>query len=389
MVITIRRRALPLVAAVLATVTLSSCAALGPSVPAGNDWTSAGPAAPAATPRNTTAEIGGMPILHVKPSTAAIKASLGIQVFWNSTGPEAGQEADANRIFNYVVGLGANSVGINFFFYTNGEYPTRVYGVAGSTPTPATISMIVRVAREHGLRVLVRPLLNENNIKIVGNNWRGSIEPPNLTTWFASYYAFLKPYLVVAQSSKANAFNIGTELDSLAPFESHWTIFEKTVAQIFKGQQIYAVNYGRWQEDPSYDPVPDPPVDAYPQLGLGNNATVAELKAAWIKWLHNQPSSVVEKTVLQEVGIAAVAGSYAEPAAAKPSGTPLDLQIQRNWFASACAAAKAEHMAGIYFYSVNSTDRPSEPAVTAKYAPGSFIGRSDAVIKSCFASGWS
>ncbi len=73
--------------------------------------------------------------------------------------------ADANRIFNYVVGLGANSVGINFFFYTDGVYPTRVYGVRGGTPSPATIGMVIASARRHGLRVLDPPLFwNEKNI---------------------------------------------------------------------------------------------------------------------------------------------------------------------------------------------------------------------------------
>jgi hypothetical protein len=332
--------------------------------------------------------IGGVPVHMVSAKHRAQWATLGIQVYWNSTGTKAEMEADANRIFNYVVGLGANSVGIDFFFYTNGVYPTQVYGVPGKTPSPATIAMVVANAREHGLRVLIRPLLNEDNIKIVGTNWRGSIEPPSLTTWFASYYAFLKPYLKAAQRSHASGFNIGTELDSLAPYQQHWTIFESTVAKIFTGKQIYAVNYGRWQEGPPYEPVPDAAVDAYPQFGLGDSATEGQLTAAWVSWLHTQPEQVLRKTVLQEVGIAAVFGVYQLPARAYPEGTPLDVSVQRKWFASACAAAKETGLAGIYFYNVDSTDQPSKPALTAKYSPGSFIGRSDGVIKSCFASGW-
>jgi hypothetical protein len=42
-------------------------------------------------------------------------------------------------------------------------------------------------------------------------------------------------------------------------------------------------------------------------------------------------------------------------------------------------------MAGIYFYDVNSTDRP---AGAVGYGAGSFIGRGDRVIETCFASGW-
>jgi hypothetical protein len=366
---------------------------IGPVVPPSDNWT-AGPSATATAGASGRAgpagpAIDGVPVRVVPALRQHLRATLGIQVFWNSTGNRSEMEADANRIFNYAVGLGANCVAIDFWFYTNGVDPTYIYGMKNTTPSPATIAMVAANAREHGLRVLIRPLLNEDNIAVVGTNWRGSIEPVSLTGWFASYYAFLKPYFQAAQASKATAFDIGTELDSLAPDENHWTIFKAAAAQLFTGQLQYAVNYGRWQEDPSYEPVPAPGVDAYPQLGLGDGATVSELTAAWVTWLHNQPESVLRDTVLQEVGIAAAAGAYAEPARMAPSGTPLDLAIQQNWFASACAAAKATHLAGLYFYDVNSTDQPSDHAAAAGYPPGSFIDRSDGVIKTCFASGWS
>lgn len=386
----LRPALLALAAATLVTV-LAGCSGIGgvgagAGVPSPDDWTTR--PAPLASP-NARPAAAGTPIRVVSARHRALRATLGIQVYWNSTGTRAQMEADATRIFNYVVGLGANSVGINFFFYTNGVDPTRVYGVSGTTPSPATIAMVVANAREHGLRVTVRPLLNEDNIKIVGNNWRGSIQPPSVDAWFSSYYRFLGPYLEAAQRSRANAFNIGTELDSLAPDKQIWTLFEKAVAKIFTGQQIYAVNYGRWQTDPSYEPVPYAAVDAYPELGEGNDATVSQLTAAWVSWLHSQPQRVLDHTVLQEVGIAAVAGAYQLPARAYPQGTRLDISVQRNWFVSACDAAKKAHLAGIYFYDVNSTDQPSDPHVVAKYAPGSFIDRSDGVIKACFASGWS
>jgi hypothetical protein len=365
---------------------LCGCGEIAPSIPPGNDWTvAAGASSPAATavPPRTTA--GSTLIRKVSAERRALTAALGIQVYWNSTGTRAEMAADANRIFSYVVGLGANSVGINFAFYTDGVYPTSVYGVRGSTPSPATIAMVIASARRHGLRVLVRPLLNEKNIVDSRGDWRGSIEPPSVSSWFHSYYEFLKPYFAAAQRSGATSFNVGSELDSLAPDEAEWTAFDAAVAKLFTGQLEYAVNYGRWQEDPSYEPVPDAGVDAWPQLGLGDSATVRELTAAWVTWLHNQPESVLRGTVLQEVGMAGVSGAYREPALAAPSGATLDTTIQDKWLAAACTAVKQTGMAGIYFYDVNSTDRPAN---AGGYSAGSFIGRGDSVIKTCFASGW-
>ena len=94
--------------------------------------------------------------------------------------------------------------------------------------------------------------------------------------------------------------------------------------------------------------------------------------AAWVSWLHSQLESVLRRTVLQEVGIAAVSGAYREPAGAAPSGATLDVAIQDKWFAAACAAAKQPRLAGIYFYDVNSTDRPAS-AVGYDAAPSSAV----------------
>jgi Glycoside Hydrolase Family 113 len=369
-------------------VTLSGCAGVGagPGVPAPNDWTTLSSPAPARPPL----KIEGVPVSEVAPAARMLRAALGIQVSWDSPGPRARQEAQANRIFNYVVGLGANSVAINFFFYTDGEYPTRVYRVRGGTPPPATIAMVVANAREHGLRVLVRPLLNDDNIKVIKGDWRGSIEPRSAGAWFASYLGFLKPYLIAAQDSGATGFGVDTELDSLAGDEGDWASLRAAAAKLFDGQLVSAVNYGLWQQDKPGEPVPDAALDAYPPLGVASGATVPELTAAWLSWLRgHRPAVVLERTVLQEVGISAVAGAYAAPALTAPSGTPLDIPVQRKWFAAACAAAKTAHLAGVYFFDVNSTDDPLDPAATAGYAPGSFIGRSDGVISACFRSGWS
>jgi hypothetical protein len=373
-----------LAVAVALICALCACGGLGasPGVPQGDSWTAAASGGVSAAPHPKPT---GPPVYKVSAASQALTATLGIQVFW-SPDSAASVAVDANRIFNYIVGLGANSVGINFFFFTNGADPTTVYGLRRRTPSPAMIGEIIADARAHGLRVLVRPLLNEDNIIDANGDWRGSIAPPSVQAWFQSYFHFLRPYFIAAQRNGATSFNVGSELDSLAPDENEWTSFNARAATLFSGQLEYAVNYGRWQEDPSYEPVPDAAVDAYPQLGLGDHATVGRLTAAWVQWLGHQPESVLRRTVLQEVGIAAAAGTYAEPARVAPAGTPLDIPVQVKWFEAACTAAKRTSMAGIYFYDVNGTDQPSD---AASYSPGSFIGRGDRAIKTCFASGWS
>ncbi len=198
----IRVGARPLLAAAFVSL-LCGCGGIAPSIPPGNDWTvAAGASNPAGTAVPPHTPAGPTQIRKVSVARRALTATLGIQVYWDSTGTRAEMAADANRIFNYVVDLGANSVGINFSFYTDGVYPTRVYGVRGSTPNPATLSMVIASARRHGLQVLVRPLLSEKNIMDSRGDWRGSIQPPSVTGWFHSYYEFLKPYFAAAQRGR-------------------------------------------------------------------------------------------------------------------------------------------------------------------------------------------
>ena len=120
---------------------LCGCGEIAPCIPPGTHWTvpaRAGNPAGTAVPPGATADV--IPMRRVSAARRALNASLGIQVYWDSTGTPAEMAADANRIFNYVVALGANSVGINFFFYTDGVYPTRVYGVRGRTRAPPPLA---------------------------------------------------------------------------------------------------------------------------------------------------------------------------------------------------------------------------------------------------------
>jgi hypothetical protein len=90
--------------------------------------------------------------------------------------------------------------------------------------------------------------------------------------------------------------------------------------------------------------------------------------------------------VVQEVGIAAASGAYAHPALWATAGEKVVPAIQINWFAAACQSARALHMAGIYFWDVDSY---ADPANAAGADAGSIIGRGDQAIKACFSAGWS
>lgn len=383
-----RRRALP--AALIAPVSalLAGCAALAPSIPLGSPpptHGAHGPAQPAAAASPAAPQQSATPpAVQVAAAAQADAAQLGVQIYWHTTGSPARVTAAADQVLDYVVGLGANSVGLTFPVYTDGVRPTKVYGVAGSTPDPGSLRLVIDEAEARGLRVMLRPVIDEADITDARGDWRGSIQPRSMNAWFASYQQFLAPYLALAQETHVGYFVVGTELESLAAAKTQWAALETAAARLYTGELDYAQNWDDWANGVSTPQAQNVGVDAYPELHVSATASVAQLTAAWKSWLRKRSGTTLAHTVVQEVGIPAVGGAYAAPAQWAKPGDRINARIQQNWFAAACQSARALGLPGMYFWDVDSY---ADPAAASAYDSGSFIGRGDQAIKSCFA-GW-
>jgi hypothetical protein len=367
----------------------TGCAALAPSIPLGTPPPTAAIATPlpatSTAVHTATPAPSAPPVAKVSPTAHTVTQQLGVQLYWHTSGTADQVDSAAAKTLDYIVGLGANSVALAFPIYTNGVHPTEVYGVSGSTPSPATLDLVIKAAQARGLRVMLRPLIDETNIVDSAGDWRGTIDPPSVSRWFASYRQFLTPYLQLAQQDSVNYFDIGVELDSLVSDGSRWTSLDDYAAGIYHGEIDYADNWSDWQLGESYAPAAHIGLDAYPDLDLPDDASVSDLTNAWEDWLEHRSDSVLEDTVLQEIGIAASSGAYYHPAAFAKAGPDIIDSIQINWFTAACDAARSLDMPGIYFWDVDSN---ADPAQGATASAGSFIGRGDQAIKTCFASGW-
>ncbi|BCY15626.1 hypothetical protein L3i22_107140 [Actinoplanes sp. L3-i22] len=372
----------------IAATQLTGCAQLAPSVPtmggagqAADDPLDDGADDVAVTPAP------GTPLKKVSEAAQSTKVELGVQISWHDVKDPKLVRSNAARLLNYVVGLGANSVGITFPIYTDGYRPSKVYTQTGVTPTPTDLRVITTLAKERGLQVMIRPIIDETNISTVKDAWRGSIKPPDPDAWFASYSKAMVPFLKAAQAGRADTFVLATELDSLVKYDKQWRTALIAANKVYKGRLSYGDNWGSWQTGRPGVPLAEPGLDAYPQLDLTDGASVPEISKAWAKWLQKRPKEL-SKTVIQEIGIASTPGAYEQPAVWARENQTLQPQIQVNWFAGACAAAKELEMPGLYFWSLDVWAEPSKAKKAAGYNVGSFIGRGDKSIKQCFASGW-
>jgi hypothetical protein len=277
--------------------------------------------------------------------------------------------AAATAVVNYALRLHANAISITFPFFMNGPHSSTVSKRA-ATPTPREIVAITRTAEAQGLYVAYRPLLDEASID---HGFRGNLHLSHPAEWFASYRRFLLPYAKAAKSSGAQEFVVGTELSSL--YKSHrWYPLEAAVRRVFHGTLAFDSNwYGVSSLQGAGGKGLTEGVDAYP-------AIPTHIAEGWKLYDHRLPRGTVE----MEVGIAAVRGAFAAPYKHNWPGKPIDGKVQAQWFAAACHAADAQHLGGIYFWSVSlGTSFPGpSPGSPLSWGGGSPGGKA---ISACFA----
>jgi hypothetical protein len=307
----------------------------------------------------------------------------GIQVYWQNTAtdPPDYTWGKAQRIVNYIVGLDANSLCISFPFYTP-DLTASTVGAKPTTPSPARVAILIQEARRAGLRVTVRPILDEASLDPPAG-WRGAIEPADRDEWFASYQRLLLPYAKVAQQYGAATFTVGTELDSMEG-DPGWAGLITAIGQVFHGQISYDANWSDYITTPQVEvPVRSFGVDAYFPVDAPDSAPVSELVAGWNSWLDRKTTGPLRSLVLSEVAIGAEDGAYDSPGNFYVNNPP-NPQVQVNWYTAVCAVTRQRHMAGMYVWSLDFNANPARPPKSE--SPLDFLGRprSEQALRACF-----
>ncbi|MDX3745946.1 glycoside hydrolase family 113 [Streptomyces sp. AK08-02] len=309
---------------------------------------------------------------------------LGAQVLWYTYPGETDRSVRGNalRLVNYMVGQHMNAVSVTFPFATAGPTSSGV-GASAGTPSVRHLGMFMDTAAAAGLRITLRPLLDEGSL--VARDplaWRGSLAPADRAAWFRSYGAFLAPYLGLAARHHASAFVVGAELTSLED-DPRWRPLIAAARKAFSGELSYDANWDDYVSRHVPVPVDHLGVDAYfPLPGLGDDASVAEIAGGWQRWLDRKSTGKLPRVVLSEVGIIAEDGAYRHPAVWKGGGK-LNPTVQRRWFEAACRVARDRDMAGLYWWNLDFHADPAGGAPAGSHT--SFLGRpAEAAITSCF-----
>lgn len=295
--------------------------------------------------------------------------------------------------------LGANAIGIGFPLYTTTITSNDVFAKLqcnpnGSTspyqtPPPSVIADVIRIAHAAGLQVLLRPLLDQQNLYTQDPKWwRGVLEPTDPSLWIENYLSTLRPYLLMAQQMHVEHVAIETELASLLK-QSFWGPAVALVRAIYKGDVVF--NYP-WQYTYGRKVIPAGTslgLDTYPKTKAGPNSTSKQILAQWNHLLRlNKQYSVpkLSKAVIDEIGITAQFGAYLQPEAVLPdAGHAFNEWIQAKWFEAACQFARQHQLQGIYYWGAwLTTFAGAIPKVPYEKNPSYIQPGGARAIKKCF-----
>lgn len=144
---------------------------------------------------------------------------------------------------------------------------------------PPHIERPVRVARELGLKVVLKPHLAYWGSPFA---WRGDIEFHNDEAWqrfWNTYTAWI--FNMIEACPDIDGFIVGTELDRTLGFEGHWRDLIAGVRQRTNAPLTYAANWTHYQKVAFWDALDVIGIQAYFPLADGPEVEETHLDTAW------------------------------------------------------------------------------------------------------------
>jgi hypothetical protein len=357
----------------------------------GDTATSPPPAPATATPvvddsGKPTTETSASPTATATPEPTVEKPRLNPDSFQAGAGillyrPDEGWEEDINRWYAYLAERGVNALSLNFPIFTDGVTSNQVF-VTERTPSDEELRFAISRAHQMGFTVLLRPLLDEG-ILTQGNpyDWRGTLRPSSISTWFSNYGDLMLHYAALAEEEKVEMFSVGVELVSLATSQpEEWRSLIAKVREVYAGQVTYSANWDELSRITFWGDVDFIAIDAYFYLDVSDSPSVEELVSAWSRETDvSAPLDIIQSAhdtwgkpvILSEFGMAAEAG--AEKRAWDWGGdspaTEQDLTAQANYYRAGFIATDRPFIRGYYVWAITLSDDPTKMIPDTGFSP--------------------
>jgi hypothetical protein len=172
----------------------------------------------------------------------------------------------------------------------------------------------IRRARARGLAVMVFPIIELDRVR--RGEWRGTLAPDDVDTWWHAYERFILHYAELAEAEGAAALVVGSELGSTETWRDRWYHLLSKVESRYRGERVYSANWDHYRQVSFAERLDHLGISAYPTLSDDADASTAELTRAWRKTRRELDTFATAAGVslwLTEVGYPSRDGAASQP----------------------------------------------------------------------------
>ncbi len=256
----------------------------------------------------------------------------------------------------------------------------------GISPALETVSRTLRQVREAGMRATLMPVVRF--LERAPHEWRGTILPADgVEAWFEAYGAFVLPLAEIAQQEGCERFIVGSELNSLEPFEREWRSLIAEVRRRFGGRVTYSANWDRGAQVGFWDALDELGMTAYFPLldGPPGRSTAEAIADAWERprrKIRALAQAVAKPVLFTEVGYPSRSSARAKPWDDSRLAE-VDLALQTALYQGFCDAFADEHLLqGYYVWNWFGVGGPRDSGFTPRGKPAA------QAMADCFARDW-
>ena len=213
------------------------------------------------------------------------------------------------------------------------------------------LRQVIRAAHKQGLKVFLFPIVEVEIRRPL--EWRGTIKPNSVETWWSNYQSFILHYATLAAEEKAEIYSVGSELVSTEEWRDKWYALIAAVRKIYRGTLLYSANWDHYEPVTFWERLDMIGVTAYNELTTNPDAAEDELAQAWTgirAKLATFAHAAGKPLVVTEVGYTSQDGSAVHPWD-YTSRAGLDLEEQRRCYAAFVTAwGREPSLAGVFFW---------------------------------------
>ncbi len=177
--------------------------------------------------------------------------------------------------------IGITHLSLIITAYQDNQYASEVRKDDNRTPTLAAVRQCLNWAAGEGLYLTIKPHVNCDN-----QSWSGMIDPDDPSAWFESYWSFLLPLAMVAETTQATLFIIGTELGSTLQYTHLWQETIRKVRENYSGAITYAASWDEASRVPFWNDLDVIGINFYAPVSNRKQTSRAEILSNWQPWLN-------------------------------------------------------------------------------------------------------